>query len=370
MKTLNLKKLVCTALLLGVVSSAGYGQVPAKMLGNLFLTEAEEILSHNIADISFQHGIRLAIARGLEKASGSYVLKTNTIQPLTKQQVWPDEAEARFVLKAYVQGNIISFDHATPKDEWYIHSALSVTPEKYIYKRMSDEKELYQPEIDAAFDVFSVIHRAKYNHSLDNAAVAMRVNEFIDKQVVSEDLRGYLKADIEAGNYDAFLTDVSDYYGVENLNETEAALGFLQRHPHGRTLALKRALHSPFTPSSVKTTLRSLLQTRELSAADRRTLHQELVTLFTAQRALYQTVSTSDAIKAQKQVLVRFANDLEKFLTDNGRMPVWNARNNKERRLANDWGVIKQTRRDDNFGTLSVYYNQIEDILAKYNIHE
>jgi hypothetical protein len=354
--------------LIGSVSSLGYGQVGVKAVGSLFLEETGNALTKNLSKTLLMDDVSIVIAQGLEKVAASSVLKNPQIQPLTKIQVWPDEIEARYVLSAYLRGNVGPRIKVNPKSDFYVHTSVSLTPEKYIYKRMSDEKRLYQPEIDAAFDMFSILYRSNISQTIDSPAIKQQVKEFIDTQVISKDLRKYLEKSLQEGNMSSVLGDISDYYGIETLNEADAAIKFFERHPHGRTLALKRALHSPFTPNAIKKELRGLLQKSKLTAAEKSTLREQLKQLFIAQNSLYEEVLTAESINEQKQMLMSFADKLDSFLTKKGAMPRWDSSELAERKLASEWVVICNSRKWDDFGTLHSYYALLDQVLNKFGI--
>jgi len=366
MKVFTCKKLVCVLVLSGLFSSLYAGGLPTRVLRIMFLEETKEQLTRNLASLSIEDNVELSILNGLKKTADAYAeLGEPKIQMLAKEQVWPDEAEARYVFKAYLRSGIEEGDQAASAVKESLPISLGASAEKYIYKRILDEQILYKPEMQAAFDIYMTLLRAAYNRTLDTLETKEAAKTFMNTKVVSNELRRYLEKDIATGNMMNFLSDVEEYYGIDDNEAAENAFNFFTRHK-GRTLALRRALYSPFAPSATVRKIKQFLQKDTLTPLEANAFRSELKFLFTTQKELYSSVLSSYPVRHQKQLLATISDELDKFLSANGHMPRWNSPNSEERKLAMDWEVVNSTRDINDFGTFRVYYNQIDLVLKKF----
>jgi len=363
----NLKKTVCTVVLFGVITPVCYGNTPIKLLRPFVLRETETTLFKNLADYSIKYNIEAAVMDGMMLSISGPLSRELT---LTKAKVWPDEAQARFILQTYLDNEAVEWNKASPTATDYVKVSLQPSPEKYILSRLYREDAIYKTEIEDARNFYSRLYSKSYAGTVMTDEVKQEAENFA-KNAVSSDFQRALQEDIQRGDIEAFLADVNDYYNLYNIDsasEADAALRLYKRHPQGRTLALQRAMNSPFSPINTVTNIKYLMQKTELLPSGWEMLRNELESLFAANAQLFEAVSTSAAIENQKKMLENFATRLEAFLAEYGRMPHWNSPAVAERNLASDWTRIYNSRLWDDVGALHWAYEGIDEVLKKFGI--
>jgi len=375
-----MKKLLSATLLLVVTCPFCYGHDEGAVRRILALDGSSGALERSLKQMGQE-----ALEKNLTKAVGenhvsqtlllvayskgmmsSYRSSVDIQKVLEPEYVWPDEIQANYILEVYLQSGAEKWNKASPFSDKYVATSLMPSPQKYIWLRLNQEASIYQSSIKEAETVYPRLYSKSLGGSRMTDEFIEEANAFIRTPFVSLDLRIYLQTDLAKKDPMAFLNDVRDYYGLDNVSDADAAMGFLQRHPYGCTLPLTRELNNPFVSEKIKNNVRQFMRRKRWSDNALDNFHNALETLFAVRKNLYTKVSESEQIQNQAQMLRNFTARLRSWLYRNpGQWPEWHATDKETRELATDWMRIYRSQSSDDVGTLHWAYQGLYDLLVE-----
>lgn len=236
-------------------------------------------------------------------------------------------------------------------------------PEQKFLSLDAKEQAFYAPETDQATQLLQQFqYDIAFNGNVSDAALASLQNGLFFVQ--NDFLRNLLENALAAKDFDQFALELSDYYTLDKSFE-DAAFSYTVRHPHKRTLQLRRFMLNPFINEELKKPITNFLAAREIQPAQYEAFKTALTNLHQAYSQLQTQALSAPGIQAQQEYYANLIDRVEAFVTQNGRLPKWNTRSQQEREFCNEIGNALS---NDTLSipVLEASQNGLKMILAKY----
>ncbi len=216
------------------------------------------------------------------------------------------------------------------------------TPQREFLSLIETENSFYKEEISLAKEVMSELkHRASSQTPLNNQELIKVIEKL--SFIQNDHLRLQLYRNLLSNDLTAMVRDLSDYFTLDKPFE-EAALSYMIRNPHKRTLRTVRLLHNPFIADSFKTPIKRALGKTSLTVQEQESLKEALKALNEEYRRILTQVKQehkelvdkallSDVMQNKLREYEKTFDELETFVAVNGHLPQWQSRSSAERAL-------------------------------------
>ena len=330
----------------------------------------QEALTKEMLD-QLRQEIYLLSARSQEIFAKSKISEMGQkVGPITNKQLWPDGPILEKLTKDYK--TLVSFNapskFVTLTQFGRKIVAHDMPTAQYLLSRLLWEEAAFKSEIKNAKEMWFTFRKIGLFKETPTAEEKAEFKKAIDANIpnptLHKDLLGYL----EKEDYNAMAQDLQDYYSL-GKDVSLSALEYNMRHPHGRNLAIRRALVNPFVPQHYKTDIKALLKARDFDHMDPAEFVNQITAMFKELTEYKTMLGGSEAVFVKVDNFRSFMNDLEAFIKKNGRAPIW-SKSREESDLACEYVELMNLKRYGNFEPLESYYTRLGELNQKYQLEK
>ncbi len=184
-------------------------------------------------------------------------------------------------------------------------------------------------------------------------------------------LRELLQNTLADNDIEQFIVELSDYYTLDKTFE-EAAFNYTLRHPHKRTLQLRRFMLNPFIDPRFKDPITSMLAAPKIHPLEEEVFKQALANLHQEYQRLQTGAADAPGIQQQVAYYDQLIDKVETFANSplGGRAPKWNTRNPSEKELYNEVDQALYNISDYALPVLKSKKEELKLVMAKYSLKQ
>lgn len=366
MKTQTIAKTILFSVVLLLTTAPVFAQRAdlAKIL-------TEGIVKQNITEAvasQMQHDLQLLAVRSTELYAEQAARFTNaSVGPIENEQLWPDYRELQTMLHEY------SVLLAAGKTKTYreypelpMLNLAFVPTEQHLLSRINQEAAAFSQEIRTASHLWADLQRAKLSNTLFTPEGKEQFAARFDK-IPNPTLRRDLSQALQEENFPVLDRDLREYYSL-GMDDAAAALQYAMHHSHGRNLALRRLLVSPFVNQNYKAVIKRFLSHRQIEEANVTDFVDILVKAFQGQQGLKAFLSQSSPVQTKIRNLDSFINRFDSFVKENGRVPDAQTADEVEHNLALEYDTFLWERKYNTAEPFVSFYNTYDALAQKYGL--
>ncbi len=228
----------------------------------------------------------------------------------------------------------------------------------------NQEHQFYGPEYTAAN---GLLRQAHYFEMLPGKLTAQDRATLQDGLTFIQNnfLHELLENTLADGNLTQFQLELADYYTLSKPF-VEAAFSYTVRHPHKRTLHLRRLMVNPFIDAKFKQPVTYFLAAPKIHPLEYETFKEALANLYQEYKRIEQQSLQAPGIQAQQAFYDNLIDRVETFVAVEGRLPKWNTRSSAEKELYNQVDFALNNAPDFSIPALVASKNQLHMVMAKY----
>ena len=227
------------------------------------------------------------------------------------------------------------------------------------------ERQFYQAEYKQAKEVLNNI---KYLASYPSEPSAHDIAELSSQLgfIQNNFLRELVQNALADKDLNVLMLELAEYYTLDMTFE-EAAFDYTLRHPHKRTLELRRLMLNPFIADQFKHPITELLSHPKIHPLEQEVFKQALTNLHQEYLRIVQESNKAPGVKTHLAYYDQIIDEIESFVARTGRLPKWNTNNPAEKDLFNRIEYLLSTGPEYSFSNLLTYYQeQLNMTLAIY----